>query len=323
MLKLTTLSNVIAALNSETAAIRTVEPQEIRTIRTGALKVGTNNQFFTTWDFTNSLLRDLSAMTWYPLLLTFEDKSFTLQQACVLAGRFDTPYTNFLKYSGFPKMGEFSAALMVLLPVAATREEAITAVRAFLGYLNCLTAWSFHTFAWGLGGKSLVYTPPDANTLVSMADLSRRVAVQPTGLRAKLTWQPLNISVVALLATEENPELVGDLVAALPFTVLQDHAVVSGQSMYAWAPIISTAPVQVKERQCDAPIGRIRYSQGTGNKVIIQYGIVTEDVATPVLGEILPEFKEQLAEVGRAVLESTFQTKDNIMLTIELMQLLN
>jgi putative NIF3 family GTP cyclohydrolase 1 type 2 len=93
--------------------------------------------------------------------------------------------------------------------------------------------------------------------------------------------------------------------------------------MYAWAPIVSTAPIQVKERQCDAPIGRIRYSQGSGNKVIVQYGTVTEDVETPVLGEIPCEFAAQLAEVGRAVLESTFQTKENIMLTIELIQLLN
>jgi hypothetical protein len=246
MPQFTTLCAIVAALNSETAAIRTVEPAEIRAIRTGALKIGTNNQYFTTWDFANSLLRDLSvsnapihfirrfltcdvqSMTWYPLLLTFEDKNFTLQQACVLAKRFDTPYSNFLSYSGFPKMGKFSAALMVLLPDARTREEAITAVRAFLRYLNCLTAWSFHMFVWGIGGDNLLYTPSDADTLVSVPDLSRRVAVQPTGLRAKLTWQPLNISVMALLATQENPELVRDFVEALPFTVLQDHAVVSG-----------------------------------------------------------------------------------------------
>ncbi|MCZ7483886.1 hypothetical protein O8C22_24785, partial [Agrobacterium rhizogenes] len=97
----------------------------------------------------------------------------------------------------------------------------------------------------------------------------------------------------------------------------QDHAVVSGESMYAWAPVVSTAKVNVKERQCDAPVGRIRYSQGTGNKVIVQYGEVTEDIATPVLGEILPEYADDIYKVGRAVLEATFLTKELFFLKME------
>jgi hypothetical protein len=74
----------------------------------------------------------------------------------------------------------------------------------------------------------------------------------------------------------------------------------------------------VKERQCDAPIGRIRFSQGTGQKFIIQYGEVTEDIETPVLGEIPPEYRDQLADVGRAVLKSTFDNKEPIWLKVEL-----
>ncbi|MCM2471831.1 hypothetical protein HGO35_24385, partial [Agrobacterium vitis] len=56
----------------------------------------------------------------------------------------------------------------------------------------------------------------------------------------------------------------------------------------------------------------------TGNKVIVQYGEVTEDIATPVLGEILPQYAEDLAKVGQAVLESNFGDKTPIMLTVEL-----
>ncbi|NSZ50920.1 hypothetical protein G6L63_23750, partial [Agrobacterium vitis] len=55
-----------------------------------------------------------------------------------------------------------------------------------------------------------------------------------------------------------------------------------------------------------------------GNKVIVQYGEVTEDIATPVLGEILPQYAEDLAKVGRAVLDSNFGDKTPIMLTVEL-----
>jgi hypothetical protein len=121
-----------------------------------------------------------------------------------------------------------------------------------------------------------------------------------------------------VLATTENPELCEDVIKALPFTIIQDHAVVSGQSIYAWTPIVSTAPVRVKERQCDAPIGRIRFSQGTGQKFIVQYGAVTEDIATPVLGEVLPEHAARLEEVGRRVWDSTFDSKEPIWLKVEL-----
>ncbi|MCM2471857.1 hypothetical protein HGO35_24555, partial [Agrobacterium vitis] len=58
----------------------------------------------------------------------------------------------------------------------------------------------------------------------------------------------------------------------------------------------------------------------TGNKVIVQYGEVTEDIATPVLGEILPQYAEDLAKVGQAVLESTFETKAVITFTAEILE---
>lgn len=97
-----------------------------------------------------------------------------------------------------------------------------------------------------------------------------------------------------------------------------DHAVVCGASMYAWAPVVSTSPVHVKERQCDAPVGRIRFSQGTGQKIIVQYGEVTEDIESPVLGEVLPQYAAMIVQVGAAVLKSTMETKEIIRLTMEL-----
>ncbi|KAG8213831.1 hypothetical protein J3R82DRAFT_10554 [Butyriboletus roseoflavus] len=94
---------------------------------------------------------------------------------------------------------------------------------------------------------------------------------------------------------------------------------VSGESMYAWVPLISTAPVQVKERQCDTPVGCIRYSQDTGNKMIIQYGEVTEDIETPVLGEVKAQYAPQLKQVGQAVLANTFAAvKRNILIKVKI-----
>lgn len=309
------LSEVVKAVKEATVAIESTEPKEIHDIRTGTFAVGTNNQYFTNWDFVNGMLRDQSMYTWYPLLLTFEDERFSLEQCCALVHRFDYPYSNYLRYSGLQEMGGFAAAVTKHLPTASTREEAIEAVRSVLAYLNRLAAWSFHYFPWNIG-KHLTYTAPEGS-VAALADLSRRVKITD-GQKVRLTWEPLGISVIAVFATKENPELCSDILKVLPFTVVQDHAVVSGESMYAWAPVISTSPVHVKERQCDAPIGRIRFSQGTGQKIIVQYGEVTEDIATPVLGEILPEYAGELAKVGRAVLESNFGNKEPIFLTVEL-----
>ncbi|MED6167526.1 hypothetical protein PIB30_003498 [Stylosanthes scabra] len=277
---ISTLSHLIAAVKAATDATLTTEPNEIKRIRTGGLPIGTNNQYFTTWDFINGMIRDHSTCT-----------------------------------CGFEEMAELAAALSKHLPTATTREEAVKAVRAYAGYLNRLAAWSFHYFPWDIGKHLTYYTTA---SVTGSTDLSRRVHVTE-GRKVRMTWQPLDIIVVATLATRENPELCNDVLKELPFTILQDHAVVSGESMYAWAPVISTAPVHVKERQCDAPVGRIRYSQATGNKIIVQYGEVTEDIETPVLGEIMPKYLDKLLEVGRAVWKSTFQTKDIILLTVETM----
>ncbi|NSZ50847.1 hypothetical protein G6L63_23355 [Agrobacterium vitis] len=311
------LSDVVKAVKEATRAYESTEPKELHDIRTGTFAVGTNNQYFTNLDFVNGMLRDQSMYTWYPLLLTFQDERFTLEQCCALVHRFDYAYSNYLRYSGLQEMGAFAEAITKHLPTTSSREEAVEAVKAFLGYLNRLAAWSFHYFPWSIG-KHLTYETPEGS-IAALADLSRRVKINE-GQKVRLTWQPLGISVIAYLATKENPELCNDLIEALPFTVVQDHAVVSGESMYAWAPVVSTSPVHVKERQCDAPVGRIRYSQGTGNKVIVQYGEVTEDIATPVLGEILPQYAEDLAKVGQAVLESTFETKAVITFTAEILE---
>jgi len=173
------------------------------------------------------MIRDHSMYTWYPLLKIFEDESFSLEQCCLLARQFDYAYSNYLRYSGFPQMGAFAAALVKYLPEAHSRAEAIAAVRVFLAYLNRLAAWSFHYFPWDIG-KHLTY---DAADEVSVErDLSRRVHIRE-GKQVRLTWQPLGISVMAVLATGENAALCDDILAAMPFAVVQDHAVVSGQSI--------------------------------------------------------------------------------------------
>jgi hypothetical protein len=261
------------------------------------------------------MMRDYSMYTYYPLVQLIESESIAPEQFRLILEAFDHPYSNYLRYSGFPEVGHLAFALREWLPKANSRKEAVDAVRAFCMYTNKLAAWSFHFFPWSLG-KHFTYPNPE-EAAPSIADPSRRVRIAG-GQKIRITWKPLDVTVDAHLAVSENPELCRDVVSALPFTILQDHAVVTGESMYAWAPLVSTAPIRVRERICDAPKGRIRFSQSTGQKFIIQYGPTTEDLAQPVLGEIVPEHASRLEEVGRRVWKSTFETKELIWMTVEL-----
>lgn len=311
------LADFTAHVRQLTLSIRETEPKEIAALRTGNLdnQAGSYGQYFGTWEIAAGMMRDYSMYTFYPLVHIIENEDISIEQFTFILDTFDHPYSNYLRYSGFPEMGSLALELRRLLKARTSRADAIEAVRAFCAYTNQLAAWSFHYFPWGLG-KQFPYSG-EVEAPASIADPSQRVHIE-NGRKIRMTWQPLGITVDAVLATSENPELCDDVIKALPFTIIQDHAVVSGQSIYAWTPVVSTAPVHVKERQCDAPVGRIRYSQGTGQKIIVQYGDVTEDIATPVLGEVLAEHAARLEEVGRRVWESTFDTKEPIWLTVEL-----
>lgn len=138
------------------------------------------------------------------------------------------------------------------------------------------------------------------------------------GRRVTLTWSPFGLNATAVLAESADPELCGDLLRAMPFRVLQDHAVVTGESIYAWVPIVSFALVRTYERICDAPVGRLRFSQVTGNKLVIQYGETTETLLVPVLGHVVEEHLDVIKEVGRLVWKSTFETKEPLWLDVTL-----
>lgn len=310
------LEQLTAEIQRATSVMLTSEPEEIAAFRTGALanKAGSYGQYFGTWDIAAGMIRDYSMYTYYPMLHVAKNDQVGIEQLRVVLEAFDPPYSNYLRYSGFPTMGRLAGRLREMIGTASDRQAVNAALEAFTAYTNRLAAWSFHYFPWGLG-KHFKYAAPDTGT-PAIADPSRRVAVTD-GQRIKLTWEPLGVTVHALLATSENPELCADVLKAMPFTILQDHAVVTGESMYAWTPLVSTAPIRVRERICDAPKGRLRFSQSTGQKFIVQYGPTTEDLAQPVLGQILGDDAAKLDAVGEAVWRSTFETKELIWLTVE------
>lgn len=130
--------------------------------------------------------------------------------------------------------------------------------------------------------------------------------------RILLEWPELGLSARAALADDQNPELCDDLWNALPIHSIMNNAVVTDGSMYCWVPMLSFAPVRVKERIDQAPIGRLRYSQNTGQKVIVQYAACNEDIMGAVLGEVDPADIDTICQVGRIAREAIFMTKQEL-----------
>jgi len=120
------------------------------------------------------------------------------------------------------------------------------------------------------------------------------------------------VAMTAVLEDGVNPELCDDVWENLPMDAYMEHGVVTGKIMYCWAPMISTAPVHVAELHTEAPVGRVQYSQATGNKIIINYGWCSEDLPAPVLAQIVPEDLESLKVVGKNVWDAVYCTKELI-----------
>jgi len=119
-----------------------------------------------------------------------------------------------------------------------------------------------------------------------------------------IEWPELNIEVEAELEDVRNADLINEIWDNLPMTSIQEHAMVTGKSMYCWAPMISLAEIPFQMMIKETPPGVVSYSQKTGNKLIVRYGKVTEDLMTPIVGFIKKNQVPKLEEVGSAVWSS-------------------
>ena len=133
-------------------------------------------------------------------------------------------------------------------------------------------------------------------------------------------WPELGLKARASLADDKNPELCEEVWNALPFESIMNNAVVTDGSMYCWVPMLSFAPIHHKERIDLAPVGRLRYSQNTGNKVIIQYDACNEDIMGAVLGQIDEEDLKTVRKVGLEAKNAIFMTKKEIHVRISRME---
>jgi hypothetical protein len=312
-------------LRDLTRHLVTTEPPEIYALRNGEVpgQPGTDGQFFTTWDFANSILRDYT-MVLYKHVCLAADERLSVANVLTVMQIEDPIFTEFLGYCGFHVLASHTNRVREA-PVT-DRATLLAELSELAEYANRLAAWSHHYFPWNVGERyhyepARYVTPPlpaGPDVMADRSHPSRRIPL-------RLTWEierygrrePLG-EVGAELACDLNEALCADLIAALPFTVPQEHSVVSGGSMYAWAPLVSVAPTPVTERICDAPAGRLRFSQATGNKLVVQYGTTTEPLGVPVVGAVNAGDLGVLDKVGRTVWESTYHTKELIWLTVQL-----
>jgi len=91
------------------------------------------------------------------------------------------------------------------------------------------------------------------------------------GRLVDISWPELEISVVAELADEQNPELCEEFWQNLPSRSCR-RTQWSRASRSTPGRQSSHRPGPPRERIIDCPIGRMRYSQATRNKFSIQYG---------------------------------------------------
>lgn len=109
---------------------------------------------------------------------------------------------------------------------------------------------------------------------------------------------------------ERNKSLCNEVWDSLPFTVILEHAMVSGQSMYGWAPLISVAAIPIKILRTESPLGWVSFNQGTGNKISFKYGEISEDLYGNSLGFVGAQYLNDLAMVGREVWLNYFGEKN-------------
>lgn len=117
----------------------------------------------------------------------------------------------------------------------------------------------------------------------------------------KMTWPELGVSMPIQLEDEKNKELCDEFWGNLPLVLVQEHGTVTGKIIYGWVNMLSFAPVKFAQKHSESPVGRVSYSQGTGNKIIIKYGECSEDCFAPCLGYIAPEYHKDLAAVGKKI----------------------
>lgn len=307
-----TLASVLQEMVATVEEADRREPEALATMRKGqpgAIQFGSARSWFAVWDTVQGGLRDFSMHMVLPAIRLNRDPSFPREAIPKMIGGFILPNARFVGQFGFPELTRWAEAMAAADP----SDPDLDAALAMYGrYANRLHSWIFHYFAWDVADHLPFSAPAKAGKAAASKPAP---TVSPTSDRIVIEFPGLGLSVRAWIS-DANPKLVADVKRAMPFTTFIDHASVAGESMFAWSPLLSTAPTPVTERVCDAPVGRIRFSQNTGMKFTIQYGETHETIFVAVLGAVLDEDLPILRDVGAKVRHATTVTKDLVWMTV-------
>lgn len=132
------------------------------------------------------------------------------------------------------------------------------------------------------------------------------------GRQIEIEWVPLKVKVTADLLEDINPEFCNLLWSYLPYNSIQLHALISGQHLYHYNPIIETFFIEpkTKESRAKSPEGTVFLSYL--QHLSIKYGHVTEDLPAAPIARVIPEDISKLKEAGKKCWESTYKTKELI-----------
>lgn len=128
----------------------------------------------------------------------------------------------------------------------------------------------------------------------------------------EIEWVQLDRKVVATLIEDQNPELCDLLWRHLPYNSIQHHALISGQHLYHYDPIVESFWAEARTTQ-----SRSRSADGTVflsylQHLSMKYGDLTEDLPAAPVARVTTESLPALKEVGSACWDSTFRTKELI-----------
>lgn len=106
------------------------------------------------------------------------------------------------------------------------------------------------------------------------------------------------------LLSQDNPEVVRNILAILPIHSFLLHVVVAGETIYMPAPSISLASKNMVERR----MGTVYYNT-TSQSICICYGAVTESTPVNQFAQVVDEDLPKLEKLGRLVYEQTVSIK--------------
>lgn len=133
----------------------------------------------------------------------------------------------------------------------------------------------------------------------------------------EICFSPINIKIRAELLENLNPVLCKILWDSLPYRSIQCHALVAGEQLYHYTPIIEAIPykAQTKEDKTEQLIGRINMS--SLQLMSIKYGLITEYLESVPVAQVVEEDLNKLKKVGEIAWESVYKTKELIVVTVK------